>query len=141
MTKIYFLAILVSIYFLSAMSSCQSGEDIKTAQYAVNGQKIYINHCKNCHGEKGEGLGLLYPPLTDVDFLTKNRERLSCIIRNGLNEEITVAGKTFHTIMPANETLTDIDIAYVLTYITTNFGKQDKIFSLEEVQQDLINCK
>lgn len=141
MTKIYFLAILVSIYFLSAMSSCQSGEDIKTAQYAVNGQKIYINHCKNCHGEKGEGLGLLYPPLTDVDFLTKNRERLSCIIRNGLNEEITIAGKTFHTIMPANETLTDIDIAYVLTYITTNFGKQDKIFSLEEVQQDLINCK
>ncbi|MEJ5092402.1 c-type cytochrome [Sphingobacterium faecium] len=141
MTKIYFLGILVSIYFLSAMSSCQSGEDIKTAQYAVNGQKIYINHCKNCHGEKGEGLGLLYPPLTDVDFLTKNRERLSCIIRNGLNEEITVAGKTFHTIMPANETLTDIDIAYVLTYITTNFGKQDQIFSLEEVQQDLINCK
>ena len=141
MAKIYFLGILVSIYFLSAMSSCQSGEDIKTAQYAVNGQKIYINHCKNCHGEKGEGLGLLYPPLTDVDFLTKNRERLSCIIRNGLNEEITVAGKTFHTIMPANETLTDIDIAYVLTYIITNFGKQDQIFSLEEVQQDLINCK
>ncbi|UZJ63617.1 hypothetical protein OKW96_14155 [Sphingobacterium sp. KU25419] len=42
MTKIYFLGILVSIYFLSAMSSCQSGEDIKTAQYAVNGQK-YIS--------------------------------------------------------------------------------------------------
>lgn len=141
MTKIYSLGILVSIYFFSVMSSCQSGEDIKTAQYAVNGQKIYINHCKNCHGDKGEGLGLLYPPLTDVDFLTKNRERLSCIVRNGLQEEITVAGKTFNTIMPANETLTDIDIAYVLTYITTNFAKQDKIFSLEEVQEDLKNCK
>ncbi|WGQ14033.1 c-type cytochrome [Sphingobacterium faecium] len=141
MTKIYSLGVLVSIYIFSAMSGCQSVEDIKTAQYAVNGQKIYINHCKNCHGDKGEGLGLLYPPLTDVDFLTKNRERLSCIVRNGLQEEITVAGKTFNTIMPANETLTDIDIAYVLTYITTNFAKQDKIFSLEEVQEDLKNCK
>lgn len=141
MTKIYSLGVLVFIYIFSAMSGCQSGEDIKTAQYAVNGQKIYINHCKNCHGDKGEGLGLLYPPLTDVDFLTKNRERLSCIVRNGLQEEITVAGKTFNTIMPANETLTDIDIAYVLTYINTNFAKQDKIFSLEEVQEDLKNCK
>ena len=123
------------------MSSCQSGNEIKTAQYAVNGQKIYINHCKNCHGDKGEGLGLLYPPLTDVEFLTTNRDRLACIIKYGLDQEIQVGGKTFNNKMPANEILTDIDIAYVLTYITTNFGKQNQLFNLEEVQKDLKNCK
>jgi mono/diheme cytochrome c family protein len=141
MTKIYLLGILTSVYFLSAMSSCQSGNEIKTAQYAVNGQKIYINHCKNCHGDKGEGLGLLYPPLTDVEFLTTNRDRLACIIKYGLDQEIQVGGKTFNNKMPANEILTDIDIAYVLTYITTNFGKQNQLFNLEEVQKDLKNCK
>lgn len=141
MTKIYLIGLLISIYFLSALSSCQSSEDIKMAQYAVNGQKIYINHCKNCHGAKGEGLGLLYPPLTDVEFLTKNRDRLSCIVKNGLEGEIQVAGKIFNTKMPATESLSDIDIAYVLTYITTNFGKQNQIFDLEKVQKDLKNCK
>lgn len=141
MIKLYLLGVLIALYSLCSISSCQSGKDIKTAQYAVNGQKIYINHCKNCHGDKGEGLGLLYPPLTDVEFLTKNRDHLSCIVKNGLEEEIVVAGKTFNTKMPANEILTDIDIAYVLTYITTNFGKQEKIFSLEEVQMSLKNCK
>lgn len=141
MAKLYLIGILISIYFLSSMSSCQPGQDIKTAQYAVNGQKIYNTHCKNCHGDKGEGLGLLYPPLTDADFLAKNRNRLSSIVKNGLDEEIVVMGKTFNSKMPANENLTDIDIAYVLTYITTNFAKQKEIFSLEEVQKDLKDRK
>ncbi|UIR54519.1 cytochrome c [Sphingobacterium sp. SRCM116780] len=141
MAKLYILGILISVYFLSTIIGCQSGTNIKTAQYAVNGQKIYVSHCKNCHGAKGEGLGLLYPPLTDINFLTNNRNRLSCIVKNGLEEEIVVSGKTFKNNMPSNAALTAIDIAYVLTYITTNFGKHDKIFSLEEVQRDLKSCK
>lgn len=129
------------IIVLYNLSSCQSNVDIKTAQYAVNGQKLYVQHCQNCHGGKGEGLGKLYPPLTDDDFLQKNRALLSSIVKNGMSGEIIVNGERYNQQMPANPSLTDSDIAYILTYITTNFGKSETIYSTEEVIENLKNSK
>src|SRR5690606_39320814 len=70
------------IVAISQLSACHSNLDIKTAQYAVNGQKLYKTHCENCHGTKGEGLGKLYPPLTDRSeehtSELQSRENLVC---------------------------------------------------------------
>lgn len=128
------------IMTLGYLSSCHSNLNIETAQYAVNGQKLYVQHCQNCHGGKGEGLGKLYPPLTDVKYFEENRDFLSCIVKNGLDGEITVHGETYNEKMPANPQLTDMDIAYILTYVTTNFGKSDSIYSTIEVTEALKNC-
>jgi len=128
------------IVTMSYLSSCHSNLNIETAQYAVNGQKLYIQHCQNCHGNKGEGLGKLYPPLTDNEYLEKNRSYLSCIVKNGLSGEIKVNGEIYDQQMPANPQLTDMDIAYILTYVTTHFGKSDSTFSTVEVKESLQNC-
>lgn len=125
---------------LAYLSSCHSNLNIETAQYAVNGQKLYIQHCQNCHGGKGEGLGKLYPPLTDDQYFKENRSLLSCIVKNGLAGEITVLGEKYNQQMPANPNLTDTDIAYILTYITTNFGKHETKYATEEVKQALAAC-
>ena len=45
--------------------SCQTAETVQQDAYYVNGRDLYIKHCQNCHGGKGEGLGALTPPLTD----------------------------------------------------------------------------
>ncbi|NGM73934.1 c-type cytochrome [Sphingobacterium sp. SGL-16] len=124
------------------LSSCHNNNlNIQTAQYAVNGQKLYKIHCQNCHGAKGEGLGKLYPPLTDKNFLSQNRNQLVCIIKNGLDGEIVINGETFNQNMPALSTLNDVDIAYILTYVTTHFGDADSTFTQEEVAQSLKDCK
>lgn len=123
------------------LSSCQSNVSIETAQYAVNGQKLYRTHCLNCHGVKGEGLGRLYPPLTDNDYFVKNKEKLSCIVKHGINGEIVVNGIKFNQQMPANPQLTDMDIAYILTYITTTFGQSDTTYTQQTVKRDLANCQ
>ncbi len=142
MNKIATLTLLVlGIISINYLFSCQSNLSIETAQYAVNGQKLYTTHCQNCHGAKGEGLGKLYPPLTDTSYLEKNRELLSCIVKNGLKGEIVINGVKYNEIMPANTNLTDTDIAYILTYITTHFGKKDTTYSTEEVKRNLQNCK
>lgn len=130
----------MTVMSIAYLASCHSNLDIKTAQYAVNGQKLYRTHCQNCHGANGEGLGKLYPPLTDATFFEQNRAQLSCIVRNGMQGEITVNGELFNEKMPANPQLTELDIAYILTYITTNFTPQDSIYSHEEVQQALKKC-
>ena len=120
------------------LSSCHSNNlNIQTAQYAVNGQKLYKTHCQNCHGGKGEGLGKLYPPLTDKKYLSENRNKLPSIIKNGLSGEIQVNGETYDQAMPAIATLNDLDIAYILTYVTTHFGDSDSTYTQEEVSKNL----
>lgn len=137
-TSLYWATALLSIYIL--FHACQSEEAIRTAQYAVNGQKLYKTYCMNCHGAKGEGLGNLYPPLTDSMFLITQRERLPCIVKNGISSPIEIHGKTFDTEMPPNPQLTPVEIAYVLTYIGNSFGNEMSIFTLEEVQKALAAC-
>lgn len=129
------------ILVFSYLSSCHSNLNIETAQYAVNGQKLYNTHCQNCHGAKGEGLGKLYPPLTDNEFYNNNRKSLANIIKNGMDGEITINGELFNEKMPPNPQLTDLDIAYILTYITIHFGKSDSIYSHQEVKDNLRGLK
>src|SRR5690606_34161889 len=132
---------IICVTIIIIVFACQPNVSIKTAQYAVNGQKLYATHCQNCHGSKGEGLGTLYPPLTDTTYINTNRARLACIIKNGMNETITVDGESFTGPMPSITSLTKIEIAYILTYITTSFAGNTEIFSQEEVSKSLSTCK
>lgn len=131
----------ISIFFGMLIFSCQPNVSIETAQYAVNGQKLYVTHCQSCHGSKGEGLGMLYPPLTDTAYLQRNRGKLACIVKNGMTDPIEINGKTYEGNMPGNPRLTNIDIAYILTYITTTFGNSTETYTQEEVKNSLEGCR
>lgn len=139
MRALFTTCFIISVLLLMLIG-CQNEVDIRTAQYSVNGQKVYITHCQNCHGEKGEGLGNLYPPLTDVKFLENNRQKLACLIKYGTTGALEVAGKKFNSTMPASN-LSAVDIAYVLTYINTKINKGKDIFPLAEVEKQLKNCQ
>lgn len=139
MRNVKWVLSVLALWILFSLS-CQSNISIKTAQYAVNGQKLYTVHCENCHGAKGEGLGRLYPPLTDQKYFKENRELLACIVKWGMQGEITVHGEQYNDIMPPNPTLTNVEIAYILTYITTRFADEKDIYSQEEVNESLKSC-
>lgn len=126
------------LYFLF---SCNSDLSVETMQYATNGQKLYVKHCQNCHGANAEGLGKLYPPLTDVQYLNENRSKLACIVKNGMSGEIKVNNVTYNQQMPGVPELSAVDIAYVLTYVTTYFGDSKTHFKKEEIEEFLKNCK
>ena len=136
---LYLCATFLSVYVV--FHSCQSKQAIRAAQYTVNGQKVYTTHCQNCHGARGEGLGRLYPPLTDSTFLIDHREELACMVKHGLSGPLEVHGIVFDTEMPANPTLSPIEIAYVLTYIGNSFGNSMDMFTLEEVQAGIAACR
>lgn len=115
---------LIGLAYLT-LTNCQGEQAIKKAQYHTNGYQLYVQHCQNCHGTKGEGLGTLYPPLTDSDYLMENRKELPAIVQYGTSE------------MPPNPQLSTIEIAYILTYITNAFGNDLGIYDLQEVQTHL----
>jgi len=121
--------------------SCQNQPEIDLQNYLSNGKSIYQSKCQNCHGENGEGLGELAPPLTDSVYLKNNKNRLACFIKNGLDEKIIVHGKTYAEKMPAFNELPPIDVAQVMVFITNSFGNKQGFYHYNQVIKDLENCK
>ncbi|TKC10384.1 c-type cytochrome [Pedobacter polaris] len=140
MRKIILLAIF-TITICTMIYSCQSESEIELASYVSNGKDIYIKYCQNCHGEKGEGLGQLAPPLTDSVFLKENKSQLACFIKNGVNKPMVINGKTYQEKMPSFPQLENIDIAQVIVYVTNSFGNKQGIYQHQLVESDLRNCK
>lgn len=136
--------IIYSIFFFSIAAiivSCQSQQEIDLQNYMSNGKDIYIAKCQNCHGENGEGLGQLAPPLTDSVFLKTNKSRLACIIKNGANETLVIHGKEYREKMPAFPELADIDVAQVMVFVTNSFGNNQGFIPYRAVSAQLQNCK
>lgn len=137
--------VLVSTLFFIAIAAminaCQSASEIEMSKYISNGKDIYQARCQNCHGQNGEGLGELAPPLTDTVFLKVKKQQLACYIKNGVNEPMQINGKSYHEKMPGFKDLHDIDIAQVIVYITNSFGNKHGMYNYEKVAIDLKNCK
>lgn len=130
-----------SISLASIIGACQSEQELNYARYYLNGKQVYEQHCQNCHGNEGQGLARLYPPLTDTTFLKTNKTRLACIIKYGLNDTISVNGVEFAGQMPAESHLPDIDIAAVITYITNSFGNKQGLYDVANAGADLKACQ
>jgi len=101
---------------------------------------LYRNNCANCHGKDGEGLNKAYPPLAGTDYILKNKNFLPCIIKNGLNGKINISNTTYDMPMPP-VSLTDIEIAQIITYISNEWGNNTEITNRDEVIESLKNCK
>ena len=122
------------------LQACSNEQELNYRRYFVNGKGLYEKNCQNCHGVNGEGLGKLYPPLTDTLYLSKNRSILACIIKDGLTGKITVSGVSYETEMPGNADLADIDIAQIIVYVTNSFGNKQGFYDQGEVTADLKSC-
>ena len=105
------------------------------------GQAIYERYCATCHMETGEGLRGLYPPLAQSDYLTNHREKLPCIIRNGIEGPIIVNGKTYNQPMVAVPDLNETEIHNLLNYISQAWENELPYFSPKEIEKALNQCK
>lgn len=116
-------------------------EKMRYNQYMAYGQKLYTQHCSNCHQEEGTGLGRVIPPLAESDYMLADIRRTICLIRYGLEDSIKVNGENYHQKMPANEKLTALEIAQITTYITNSWGNTNGYVSVKETIEYLEYCK
>jgi mono/diheme cytochrome c family protein len=137
--------VLISSFALIMVSCSQRGESnnlsLKSQQYFVQGEKLYIAHCSNCHQTDGSGLGLLYPPVNKSDFMDKNFETVVCLMKNGVEGELIVNGKQFDKPMPGIPSLTDLEITEISTYIYNKWGNRRDSITLQQVSAILRECK
>lgn len=104
------------------------------------GYTVYKNECAQCHGNNGEGIRDLIPPIADADFAKNNFDSIPCWLKNGLNRPITVNGKNYDQPMYASK-LNDIQIANVINYINEAYLHTDKKANSTWVKQQLKDCK
>ncbi len=124
-----------------ACAGGHSNRDPKFTQYYNQGEQLYLQHCSNCHQKNGRGLGRVYPPLDSSDFVASNRDRVICLMKNGIDGSIIVNGKEFNQKMPGVVTLTDLEIAEISTYIYNSWGRERGIVEVRKVAEVLRSCE
>ena len=141
-------AVFLSLFFLLSVFGCSpkkesttSDSSTKFEQYYVQGQQLYIKNCSNCHQQDGTGLGLLYPPVSQSDFLQTNFEAVICLLRYGKKGELIVNGKSFNKEMPGIPTLTDLEISEIATYIYNSWNNERGIIDVTDVTKILATCE
>ena len=137
-------AVLIGI-FICLYAGCggktNSGADsAKFTQYYRQGQQLYTTHCSNCHQTNGSGLARVIPPLDTSDYMENNFESVACLIRYGIAEPITVNGIEFVQPMPGIPTLTDLEIAVILTYIYNTWSHDRGLIDVTTVTKTLNGC-
>lgn len=122
------------------VAGCNKGSSPKFDQYYVQGQKLYEKHCSNCHQKDGSGLGRVYPPLSNSDYMGENFSDVLCLMRHGITGEIFVNGQQYNQPMPGISNLSDLEIAEIATYIFNTWGHQRGIVEVKSASEILKSC-
>lgn len=101
----------------------------------ANGKRVFNQICAACHQGNGMGLAGAFPPLAMSDYLNADPKRAIGIVLHGLSGRITVNSTGYESVMPAQgSSLTDREIADVLTYVLNNFNNKGGTISEAEVK-------
>ncbi len=98
----------------------------------LDGKAEYLV-CQTCHQENGEGLPNLYPPLAGSEWLNGEPEVPIAIVLHGMQGEITVKGQKFNNVMAPWASLSDAQIAAILTYERSSWGNTSSAVTAEQV--------
>jgi len=104
------------------------------AASAEAGQKIFTTNCSSCHQANGKGQPGVFPPLAGNSVVTGPADKVISIVKNGLSGKISVNGTTYNGQMPAwKGTLSNNDIAAVITYIRSSWGNKASAVTAAQV--------
>lgn len=90
---------------------------------------------------EGNGLGELYPPLADADYLKAHPNSIICAIRYGLQDTLVINGKIYGEPMPAIPTLDDVEINNIVNYVNFMWPFRSGDFTYREVKDQLKLCE
>ena len=97
-----------------------------------NGAAIF-NRCAACHNTTGQGVPGTYPPLganfRKLAAQSAGRRYLALVVTRGISGPVTIEGKPYRNVMPAQSGLSDAEVAAVLNHVGTAIAKQGPAFT------------
>lgn len=99
-----------------------------------DGGQLYRNHCQDCHGEDGRGELADVPSLVGAASLTAGDPRNAIrVVLYGAAAPSTAGNRQPQTMPPFNQQLSASEVAAVLNYSRSSFGKQASSLSAEDI--------
>jgi mono/diheme cytochrome c family protein len=94
----------------------------------VVGKRLYSQNCIVCHQASGLGVAGQFPPLAGSEWVNGNdkhgENHLVLLMLNGHQGPMQVMGAAYNNAMPQWKQLPDEQIAYILTYIRSEWGNK-----------------
>lgn len=91
---------------------------------AVDGKQVFGAKCAACHQATGLGVAGVFPPLADSEWVLGDDKRLINILLHGVNGAMQVKGVEYKGAMPAWKSMSDEELAAVMTYIRSDWGNK-----------------
>jgi mono/diheme cytochrome c family protein len=135
--SIYFFLSLFWITIVSCYYNSENNNLLSSGQTEKDlpGKAVYKQYCLTCHQINGTGVPGMIPPIGQGSWVGKDPAELIKLELKGLTGVIEVNGETFKNVMPSQAKLTDEEIAYVLTYVRSNFGNNYPPISINMVKK------
>lgn len=101
---------------------------------SAQGGKIYSTHCASCHGQRGEGVPGVFPPMKgDPVVIDKDPGRHIRVVLYGLSGE-TINGVRYTASMPAHANVfSDAEIAAVINHERLSWGNSAPTITPQDV--------
>lgn len=101
----------------------------------ARGRRVYATQCAMCHQAQGQGLPGVYPPVADSSWVVGDERLPIKVVLHGLQGPITVRGNEYNGVMQALGSLSDRDIAAVVSYIRQEWGNDASMVDEETVAE------
>ena len=88
------------------------------------GETLYKRHCADCHGERGEGVAGIYPPLAGSRMVALDPPNNAVqLVRHGGFPPSTAGNPRPFGMPPFGQVLSDDDVAALLTWLRQGWGR------------------
>jgi mono/diheme cytochrome c family protein len=103
----------------------RDGQGMRPARSPEAGARLYGRHCADCHGEKGEGVGMAYPALAGnrAVQMAQVANLVQVVLRGGFAPATAGNPRPFG-MPPFQMVLSDNEVAAVITHIRGAWGNQ-----------------
>jgi mono/diheme cytochrome c family protein len=130
-TKIVVLAFVAALEVVTNAA----GPNANAASPRVSaGAKIFAANCTGCHGANGAGQPGIFPSLVANPYVSGDAKRVIHTVKYGLTGKIVAKGVKYDGVMPPwRGTLTDAQIADVLSYVRTTWGNKGSTVTAAQV--------
>jgi len=108
-----------------ASVAAQAPSSAPTTAVTASAQALYATNCSGCHGTNGQGAVNIAPPLAKNPYVTGDPKRVVRAVASGLIGPVKERGMTWSGSMPPwRGTLSDAELAAVISYIRTSWGNK-----------------
>lgn len=133
--------VIIGLIVMGILAIFYMGKLPSKSEWAITaGEKIYTQHCANCHQPDGKGFQKLYPPLLHSPYL-KDSANWVCIVQKGMSGPIVVQGQSYDFPMPPNPQLKAAEIAVLGAYLKKQFLNMDVFYTPNDIANMAKKCE